>query len=220
MLSQLSINNIAVIERASIDFSAGLTVMTGETGAGKSIIVDAINAVLGERTSKELIRTGSGSASVFALFTDIDENTLDFIRKEGYQPEEDGSVLIQREIRVEGKSMCKLNGAPIILSALKQIGSRLISIHGQHESYDLLSPEVHINYIDSFSENDSALNEYKEGNKTSILITGVTWGLSILFGLRAYQFGTVTTVAPLSATVVTSKVFALLPTTLEPFNHL
>ncbi len=160
MLSQLSINNIAVIEKASIDFSSGLTVMTGETGAGKSIIIDAINAVLGERTSKELIRTGASSASVFAMFTDVSPLILDSIRNEGYNIEEDGSVLIQREIKAEGKSVCKLNGVPIILSTLKQIGARLISIHGQHESYDLLSPDVHINYIDSFAEITTLLEQY------------------------------------------------------------
>lgn len=165
MLSQLFINNIAVIEKASIDFSSGLTVLTGETGAGKSIIIDAINAVLGERTSRELVRTGADSASVTALFTDVDASVLSYVKRQGYEPEDDGSLLIQREIKSEGKSLCRLNGSPITVTMLKQIGVKLISIHGQHESYDLLSPEVHINYIDSYAGIEPLLSEYKKVHK-------------------------------------------------------
>lgn len=162
MLAQLFINNIAVIEKASIELEKGFTVLTGETGAGKSIIIDAIHAVLGERTSKELVRTGSEAASVSALFTGLDPEILEFLDTLSVPREEDGSLLIQRDIRLEGRSLCKLNGAPATVSMLREIGPKLISIHGQHESYELLSPEVHMTYVDSFGELDGLLAEYQE----------------------------------------------------------
>jgi DNA repair protein RecN (Recombination protein N) len=161
MLSQLFIQNIAVIEKASIDLEKGFTVLTGETGAGKSIIIDAIHAVLGERTSKEMVRTGASSASVSALFTGLDQETLALLDQLSIPREEDGSLLIQRDIRLEGRSPCKLNGAPATVSMLKQLGPRLITIHGQHESYELLSPEVHMTYLDSFGGLEELLAEYQ-----------------------------------------------------------
>ena len=161
MLAQLFIRNIAVIEKASIDLDRGFTVLTGETGAGKSIIIDAIHAVLGERTSKELVRTGAAAASVSALFTGLDEETLALLDQLSLPREEDGSLLIQRDIRLEGRSSCKVNGAPATVSMLKQLGPRLVTIHGQHESYELLSPEVHITYLDSYGELESLLREYQ-----------------------------------------------------------
>ncbi len=161
MLSQLFIQNIAVIEKASIDLEKGFTVLTGETGAGKSIIIDAIHAVLGERTSKELVRTGASSASVSALFTGLDQDTLVLLDQMSIPREEDGSLLIQRDIRLEGRSPCKLNGAPATVSMLKQLGPRLVTIHGQHESYELLSPEVHMTYLDSFGGLEELLVEYQ-----------------------------------------------------------
>ncbi len=160
VLAQLFINNIAVIERASIDLDQGFTVLTGETGAGKSIIIDAIHAVLGERTSKELVRTGEPAASVSALFTGLSQDTLELLSSLSV-PEEDNSLLIQRNIRLEGKSTCKLNGAPATVSMLKTIAPRLVGIHGQHESYELLSPELHMNYIDSFARLESLLERYQ-----------------------------------------------------------
>lgn len=166
MLAQLFINNIAVIERASIDLEKGFTVLTGETGAGKSIIIDAIHAVLGERTSKELVRTGTQSASVSALFTGLDEDILRLLDQLSIPREEDGSLLVQRDIRQEGRSSCKLNGAPATVSMLKQVGSRLVTIHGQHESYELLSPEVHMVYLDSFAGLESLLAEYQAAYHT------------------------------------------------------
>lgn len=166
MLAQLFINNIAVIERASIDLEKGFTVLTGETGAGKSIIIDAIHAVLGERTSKELVRTGTQSASVSALFTGLDENILRLLDQLSIPREEDGSLLVQRDIRQEGRSSCKLNGAPATVSMLKQVGPRLVTIHGQHESYELLSPEVHMVYLDSFAGLESLLAEYQAAYHT------------------------------------------------------
>lgn len=162
MLAQLFINNIAVIERASIELDQGFTVLTGETGAGKSIIIDAIHAVLGERTSKELVRTGTDTASVSALFVDLDKDTLKALDEMSIPREEDNSLLIQREIRLEGRSLCKLNGVPATVSMLRELGTRLISIHGQHESYELLSPEVHMTYVDSFGGLEKLLEEYQE----------------------------------------------------------
>ena len=166
MLAQLFINNIAVIERASIDLEKGFTVLTGETGAGKSIIIDAIHAVLGERTSKELVRTGTQSASVSALFTGLDEDILRLLDQLSIPQEEDGSLLVQRDIRQGGRSSCKLNGAPATVSMLKQVGPRLVTIHGQHESYELLSPEVHMVYLDSFAGLESLLAEYQAAYHT------------------------------------------------------
>ncbi len=160
MLSQLFIRNIAVIEQASIDLENGFTVLTGETGAGKSIIIDAIHAVLGERTSKELVRTGSKTASASALFTGLDRETISLLEELDI-PLEDDSLLVQREIRSDGKSLCKLNGAPSTVSMLKTLGPHLVNIHGQHESYELLSSEVHMTYLDSFAGLEDLLSRYQ-----------------------------------------------------------
>ena len=162
MLAQLYINNIAVIERASIDLDRGFTVLTGETGAGKSIIIDAIHAVLGERTSKELVRTGADTASVSALFTGLGEEVRAVLSDLSIPWEEDGTLLVQREIKAGGRSLCKLNGAPATVSMLKAVGPCLVTIHGQHESYELLSPEVHMTYLDSFAGLESLLGEYQQ----------------------------------------------------------
>lgn len=161
MLAQLYINNIAVIERASIDLDRGFTVLTGETGAGKSIIIDAIHAVLGERTSKELVRTGADTASVSALFTGLGEEVRAVLSDLSIPWEEDGTLLVQREIKAGGRSLCKLNGAPATVSMLKAVGPYLVTIHGQHESYELLSPEVHMTYLDSFAGLEPLLGEYQ-----------------------------------------------------------
>ena len=165
MLTQLYIDNIAVIERAAIDFEPGFTVLTGETGAGKSIIIDAIYAVLGERTSRELIRTGADQACVSALFTGIAPQTEAVLREFGIPLEEDGSLLIRREIRQHGKSSCKLNNFPATVSMLKAVGATLIDILGQHESYKLLAPETHGDYIDSFAGTKPLLGEYRAAYK-------------------------------------------------------
>ncbi|MCF2651761.1 DNA repair protein RecN [Anaeromassilibacillus senegalensis] len=161
MLTQLYIRNIAVIEKAEIDFHPGFTVLTGETGAGKSIIIDAIYAVLGERTSKELIRTGADQAAVSALFTGISKETEQVLRELSVPLEEDGSLLIRREIRQNGRSSCKLNNSPATVSMLKAVGATLIDILGQHESYKLLSPEAHGAYIDSFAGTNELLVAYR-----------------------------------------------------------
>ena len=166
MLAQLFINNIAVIERASIDLEKGFTVLTGETGAGKSIIIDAIHAVLGERTSKELVRTGTQSASVSALFTGLDEDILRLLDQLSILGRRTAPFWFNGDIRQGGRSSCKLNGAPATVSMLKQVGPRLVTIHGQHESYELLSPEVHMVYLDSFAGLESLLAEYQAAYHT------------------------------------------------------
>lgn len=161
MLSNLYIENIAVIEKTSIDFKKGLNVMTGETGAGKSIVIDSINAVLGNRTSKELIRTGASSAFVSAEFTNLSEKALAVIDEAGFELE-DGELLIQREISTTGKNKCRINGRPATVSTLKEIGVQLINIHGQHESYELMSLELHISYIDKLAGLESEIEAYQE----------------------------------------------------------
>lgn len=161
MLSNLYIENIAVIEKTSIDFKKGLNVMTGETGAGKSIVIDSINAVLGNRTSKELIRTGASSAFVSAEFTNLSEKALAVIDEAGFELE-DGELLIQREISTTGKNKCRINGRPATVSTLKEIGVQLINIHGQHESYELMSPELHISHIDKLAGLESEIEAYQE----------------------------------------------------------
>ena len=161
MLSNLYIENIAVIEKTSIDFKKGLNVMTGETGAGKSIVIDSINAVLGNRTSKELIRTGASSAFVSAEFTNLSEKAIAVIDEAGFELE-DGDLLIQREISTTGQNKCRINGRPATVSTLKEIGVQLINIHGQHESYELMSPELHISYIDKLAGLESEIEAYQE----------------------------------------------------------
>lgn len=139
MLSQLYIENIAVIEKASIDFQKGFNILTGETGAGKSIIIDSINAVLGGRVSREIVRNGAKLARVSALFTGIGAETTQKLEELGLSPEEEENLLLQREIRAEGKTVCRINGRPATVAMLREVGVTLLSILGQHESYELLS---------------------------------------------------------------------------------
>lgn len=160
MLQTLYIENIAVIEKTSIDFNTGLNVLTGETGAGKSIVIDSINAVMGQRVSKEIIRTGEQSAFVSAQFTNINDFVRAKLENLGFS-DEDGEVIIQRTINASGKNVCKINGKPASVAMLRQIGDCLVNIHGQHESYELFLPETHIDYIDSFGSCEKILEEYK-----------------------------------------------------------
>ncbi|MGN0517411.1 MAG: DNA repair protein RecN [Acutalibacteraceae bacterium] len=162
MLSSLYIENIAVIEKTNIDLTQGLNVLTGETGAGKSIVIDSINAVLGQRTSKELIRTGATEAFVSACFTDISESAAQEVLNAGFTLDEDNTVILQREISQSGRSTCRINGRPATVGMLKAVGTHLINIHGQHESYELMSPELHINYIDNLGELADDLHKYRE----------------------------------------------------------
>ncbi len=161
MLRNLYIENIAVIEKTTIDFSNGLNVLTGETGAGKSIIIDSINAILGNRTSRDLIRNGCESAFVSAEFCELSGRALEALEEYGFSAEEDGSVLIQRELTLSGKGKCRVNGRPAAVSVLKGLGEYLIDIHGQHASYELMSPELHITYIDKLGSLENELEEYR-----------------------------------------------------------
>ena len=165
MLTTLYIENIAVIEKTSIDFSQGLNVLTGETGAGKSIIIDSINAIMGQRTSKELVRTGAKTALVTAQFDDVNDTVKAKLSELGYDNEDDDTLILQRTISSTGKSSCKINARPASVSVLKEIAKNLINIHGQHESYELFSPDTHIDYIDSFGELDKELEDYREKYK-------------------------------------------------------
>lgn len=160
MLQTLYIENIAVIEKTSIDFNSGLNVLTGETGAGKSIIIDSINAIMGQRTSKEIIRTGENTAFVSAQFEDINDNVRGKLSELGFDDDE-GTLILQRTLSQSGKSTCKINGRPATVSMLKELSKSLINIHGQHESYELFSPETHIDYIDSYGNCNSLLADYK-----------------------------------------------------------
>ena len=159
MLSELYIENIAVIEKSNINFSHGLNALTGETGAGKSIVIDSIGAVLGFRTSRELIRTGAEKALVTALFTDLSNRVKNGLSDLGI--ESDDELLISREITLSGKNNCRINGKVATVSMLKDLGKLLINIHGQHESYELMSPDLHIRYIDALGNLGLLLDEYK-----------------------------------------------------------
>lgn len=165
MLTTLYIENIAVIEKTSIDFSQGLNVLTGETGAGKSIIIDSINAIMGQRTSKELVRTGAKTALVTAQFDDVNDTVKAKLKELGYDNEDDDTLILQRSISAAGKSTCKINARPASVTVLKEVAKNLINIHGQHESYELFSPDTHIDYIDSFGELNFELDDYREKYK-------------------------------------------------------
>lgn len=159
MLSQLYIENIAVIRQATIDFQKGFHVFTGETGAGKTILISAINAVLGGRTFKEIIRTGERRACVSALFTEIPASLAEKIGELGY-PLEEGQLLVQREIDLTGKGQCRLDGRPATAAMLREVCSLLIDIHGQHDNQELLSAEKHLGFLDSFGAYRQELEDY------------------------------------------------------------
>ncbi|MBE6903556.1 MAG: DNA repair protein RecN [Ruminococcaceae bacterium] len=161
MLSSLHIENIAIIEKIDASFDGGFLVLTGQTGAGKSILIDSIQMVLGQRASRDLIRSGEKSAYVGAVFTNVPESVNEMLRQLGIEPEQDGNLLIGRELFTDGKSTSKINGRPINLSALKAVGERLLVIHGQHDNYELLRPEAHIEFLDSFCKNENLIKEYK-----------------------------------------------------------
>ena len=170
MLKTLDIENIAVIEKASVDFSGGLNVLTGETGAGKSIVVDSINAIMGERTSRELVRYGADNAYVSAYFDDICDSALNKLKKFDIELEEDNSLLITRKISANGKSLCKVNGKTVTVSMLIEICSYLVNVHGQHDSQALLNPDLQYNYIDMLLKDKSVLSDYKETFKKLISV--------------------------------------------------
>ncbi len=158
MLSLLHIENIAVIECADISFHRGFNVLTGETGAGKSIVIDAISAILGERAYRDMIRTGTAKASVRAVFTDVPE--LPWFAENGveYDPE----TVIQREVYLDGKNICRVNGALVTVSILRKLGIQLINIHGQHDSASLFDEVNHLSFLDAFADNGDLLDSYRE----------------------------------------------------------
>ena len=166
MLSLLHIENIAVIEQSDISFDAGFNVLTGETGAGKSIVIDAISAILGERAYRDMIRTGANKASVRAVFTDVP--ALSWFAENGvdYDPE----TVIQREIYLDGKNICRVNGALVTVSILRKLGIQLINIHGQHDSAALFDEDNHLQYLDDFADNGALRAEYLEKYESVIML--------------------------------------------------
>ena len=170
MLKTLVIENIAVIKKAQIEFTGGLNVLTGETGAGKSIVVDSINAILGERTSRELVRAGSDNAFVNAYFEDINDDVKLKLNEYDIPIEEDGTLLLSRKISAGGKSVCRVNGLPVTVGILKDIGTHLVNIHGQHDSQALLNPDFHYKFVDAYADCDELLAEYKESFKSFLNI--------------------------------------------------
>ena len=162
MLELLHIENIAIIEAADIEFAPGFNALTGETGAGKSIVIDSLSAVLGQRTSRELIRTGAEKAFVSAAFSGMAPELTEEL---GIQPEADGTLLLQREIQTDGKNVCRINGRPVTVSQLRALGTRLLNIHGQHDGQQLLDEEQHIVYLDSFGRVESLATTYAEKYK-------------------------------------------------------
>ncbi|MCI9234635.1 MAG: DNA repair protein RecN [Anaerotruncus sp.] len=169
MLSQLYIKNVAVISEASIGLQPGLNVFTGETGAGKTILIGAINAVLGERVSKEMIRTGETRATISALFTGLSPAAEQALAEAGY-PVEENAVLIHREISADGKSSCKIDGRPATAAILRSVSALLINVHGQHDNQQLLSPQKHLGFIDSYGELGGLVQEYQAAYRDYMLV--------------------------------------------------
>ncbi len=159
MLKSLHIENIAVIERADVDFSGGLSVLTGETGAGKSIMIDALNAVLGNRTSRELVRTGAEKASVTAVF---ESGAADGWCAENEIDTEDGEIVLQRRLSADGKSSARVNGIPVSAGQLRELGGLLLDIHGQNDGRQLLDEKRHLDYLDRFGVPEMARDRYAQ----------------------------------------------------------
>lgn len=158
MLSSLQIENVAVIQKAEVHFQPGLNVLTGETGAGKSILIDSINAILGNRTSKDLVRTGAAKAVIRAAFEQVPDAVLDSLEKAGYERSE--ALMLSREITAEGKSSCRINGMPATAAVLRELCGGLININGQHDSVGLLNPARHLGILDDYAQNDVQFQEY------------------------------------------------------------
>ena len=158
MLSSLQIENVAVIQKAEVHFEPGLNVLTGETGAGKSILIDSINAILGNRTSKDLVRTGAAKAVIRAAFEQVPPAVLDKLEQSGYERSE--ALLLSREITAEGKSSCRINGMPATAAILRELCGGLININGQHDSVGLLNPAHHLDILDDYAQNRTVFQEY------------------------------------------------------------
>ena len=161
MLSELYIENVAILSKVSVHFDAGFSVLTGETGAGKSILIDAVHLILGMRSSRDIIRSGEKSAKVAALFTEISPRTLDKLNGFGVEADDEGNVLLQRILSIDGKSSCRINGQPVTAAILRDVGAVLINIHGQHDHQALLSPETHVDYLDGYGKLERLVEEYK-----------------------------------------------------------
>ena len=158
MLSSQQIENVAVIQKAEVHFEPGLNVLTGETGAGKSILIDSINAILGNRTSKDLVRTGASKAVIRAAFEQVPSAVLDKLEQSGYERSE--ALLLSREITAEGKSSCRINGMPATAAVLRDLCGGLININGQHDSIGLLNPAHHLGILDDYAQNRTVFQEY------------------------------------------------------------
>lgn len=159
MLSLLHIENIAVISQADIAFEPGFNVLTGETGAGKSIVIDSIGAVIGARTSRDLIRTGAKSARVSAVFQQLPE--LPWFDQQDIRPDESGQLLVERIIQPDGKTACRVNGRPILVGQLRELGQQLLNIHGQHDGQQLLNEACHLEYLDSFGGLEAVRGQFQ-----------------------------------------------------------
>lgn len=161
MLNEITIENVAVIEKAKAEFGEGLNVLTGETGAGKSILIDSINAILGNRTTRDIVRNGADKSKIWASFTNVAPFVAQQLTEAGYPCE--GELLLYREISVDGKSNCRINGMPATAAMLRDICGNLINIHGQHDNQSLMNPALHIDLLDAYAGNAALLTEYSTG---------------------------------------------------------
>ncbi len=161
MLERLYIENIAVIEKAEIDFTLGFNILTGETGAGKSIIIDSLGLLLGQRASRDMIRTGADRAYVAAIFSVHSDDVLEQMHQFDIVPDDEGNLYVERSFRADGHGVAKINGRPIPLAVLKEISSNLVTIHGQHMNQRLLNPATHMSYVDGYGDHQHELEEYQ-----------------------------------------------------------
>ena len=166
MLTNLHIENIAIIDSLDVEITSGFIVLTGETGAGKSIIIDAINMLLGDRVSRDMVRTGEKKAFVSAVFTDVDDVILQKLPALGI--EIDDVLILSRELSAEGKSVARINGRPVSVAILREIGTKLVNIHGQHDNTTLLNPDVHISFLDKYAKNTEALSIYYQAYSKAV----------------------------------------------------
>lgn len=168
MLANLKIENVAVIEKAEVTFTPGLNVLTGETGAGKSILIDSINAILGNRTSRELVRSGASKACIWATFEDIPDSVKEKLGKSGYEVSDD--LLLYREINAEGKGSCRINGMPATASVVRDISAGLLAIHGQHDSQGLTNPALHLGLLDQYAQNRELFSRYYQSYRSLVAV--------------------------------------------------
>ena len=168
MLANLKIENVAVIEKAEVTFTPGLNVLTGETGAGKSILIDSINAILGNRTSRELVRSGAPKACIWATFEDIPDSVKEKLEKSGYEVSDD--LLLYREINAEGKGSCRINGMPATASVVRDISAGLLAIHGQRDSQGLTNPALHLGLLDQYAQNRELFSRYYQSYRSLVAV--------------------------------------------------